>query len=417
MRFVHLDAYAGGSSSEREQAQERIPKEWETIKKDPNFPKFLFRGFSIQPLVIQALDTIIADVISHVLKDIDDSYALLARVKPDVVELRSTMSGQTHFVILAQVARALGIPSLEMQHGIEYYGPGSMDRRHSAEHMGVYGPLTQRELHTAEDSITTHVIGSPRFDIYASISETDRTTQTTLHTGITVLCIAPPITPSVIDTFDIEEYFSSIAQAVRKIQNVSVIIKFRPGPYRQSFYETAVAHTFEGVPHRIAQYESLAELCPQADIAVSNYSTATLECPVWYPLIYFGVSPGFDLMADLYFAPHKQEGALMIVKTKEELACALGTLAKDPQAREQLSQAAASFLKKNTRLTAKPASVPRRSLSPSHLYRRDKGYYRPMRVIARLDIKGPNVVKTVRTEGLRVVGNPEVLAKNITMEA
>ncbi len=34
-----------------------------------------------------------------------------------------------------------------------------------------------------------------------------------------------------------------------------------------------------------------------------------------------------------------------------------------------------------------------------------------MRVIARLDIKGQNVVKTVRTEGLRVVGDPKVLAR------
>lgn len=34
-----------------------------------------------------------------------------------------------------------------------------------------------------------------------------------------------------------------------------------------------------------------------------------------------------------------------------------------------------------------------------------------MRVIARLDIKGPNVIKTISTEGLRVVGNPAELAK------
>lgn len=34
-----------------------------------------------------------------------------------------------------------------------------------------------------------------------------------------------------------------------------------------------------------------------------------------------------------------------------------------------------------------------------------------MRLIARLDIKGPNVIKTVRTEGLRVVGNPRELAE------
>ena len=34
-----------------------------------------------------------------------------------------------------------------------------------------------------------------------------------------------------------------------------------------------------------------------------------------------------------------------------------------------------------------------------------------IRIIARIDIKGPNVVKTVRTEGLRVVGEPVVLAQ------
>lgn len=39
-----------------------------------------------------------------------------------------------------------------------------------------------------------------------------------------------------------------------------------------------------------------------------------------------------------------------------------------------------------------------------------------MRLIARLDIKGPNVVKTVRTEGLRVVGDPKELAERYYSE-
>ncbi len=39
-----------------------------------------------------------------------------------------------------------------------------------------------------------------------------------------------------------------------------------------------------------------------------------------------------------------------------------------------------------------------------------------MRLITRLDIKGPNVVKTVRTEGLRVVGNPKELAERYYAE-
>lgn len=39
-----------------------------------------------------------------------------------------------------------------------------------------------------------------------------------------------------------------------------------------------------------------------------------------------------------------------------------------------------------------------------------------MRVIARLDIKGSNVVKTVHAEGLRVVGDPNVLAEHYYVE-
>ncbi len=39
-----------------------------------------------------------------------------------------------------------------------------------------------------------------------------------------------------------------------------------------------------------------------------------------------------------------------------------------------------------------------------------------MRVIARLDVKGPNTVKTVRTEGLRVVGAPKELAERYYQE-
>ncbi len=39
-----------------------------------------------------------------------------------------------------------------------------------------------------------------------------------------------------------------------------------------------------------------------------------------------------------------------------------------------------------------------------------------LRLIARLDIKGPNVVKGICFEGLRVVGNPETLAKKYAQE-
>ena len=39
-----------------------------------------------------------------------------------------------------------------------------------------------------------------------------------------------------------------------------------------------------------------------------------------------------------------------------------------------------------------------------------------MRVIARLDIKNENVIKGINFEGLRKVGQPIEMAKNITMK-
>lgn len=36
-----------------------------------------------------------------------------------------------------------------------------------------------------------------------------------------------------------------------------------------------------------------------------------------------------------------------------------------------------------------------------------------IRLIARLDVKGPNLVKGIQLEGLRRIGNPNAYAKNI----
>ena len=37
---------------------------------------------------------------------------------------------------------------------------------------------------------------------------------------------------------------------------------------------------------------------------------------------------------------------------------------------------------------------------------------RNIRVIARLDVKGPDVINTIQLEGLRTVGSPNTLAKD-----
>lgn len=348
MRFMHIDSFAVGASTEREHVVASISQGWDSIQATRSLPPCTLREVSLQQLILRALDHVVSHATSTVVPEIDAAYVMMQRLRPDIVELRSTMSVQPHFVILAQVARALGIPSLEMQHGLEYYGPGSMDRRHSAEHMGVYGPLTERELATAGDGITTHVVGSPRFDVYATLPK-DVRTHDTPHAGVVVLCIAPPVAPGLAtDTYDIETYFAAVAKALEGLSRVSIIIKLRPGRTKQHLYESVIERVFRDVPHRIAQLEPLSQLYPEADLVVSCYSTSVLEAlQCGTPLIYLGLSAGYALMGKHHFMQYEHAGALAIATTGEELIQVLGSLVKDAAARERMSQAAVAFLDAN----------------------------------------------------------------------
>ncbi len=346
MRFLHISAFCAAATA-RKAAQERIAREWRSVTEKGDAGRFMFRGVSLQPLVFRALDGIVEEVTAKILKDIDDTHAMLEKLKPGIVALRSTVSAQTHFVILAHVARAQGIPSVEMQHGLEYYGPGSVSKRHRAEFTAVYGPLTKKQMQEAGDTQTTPVvIGSPRFDAYAAAREAP--VGRARESGVSILCIAPAIDPGgdSPDSYDALDYYSAIASAVKKIPDVSVVIKFRPGPDRDPFVRAILASLFEGVPYAIAQREPLSELYPRSDIVVSCYSTAAIEAlQCGKPLIYLGLSPVQALMGKHHFSYYVQQGAMHIADTKEALAEIVRTLSGSPDARKDLSRRALQFLK------------------------------------------------------------------------
>ena len=342
MRFLHSKTFRG-AVTERNVAQKHITQEWNAIAEAGDTSQYLFKDISVHPLIFRALDSIVEEVKHKILKDIDDTYVTLQALQPDMVILRSTVSTQTHFTILAYVAKAQGIPSIEMQHGLEYYGPGSVSKRHRAEFTGVYGPLTKKQMQEVHDVYTTPVIiGSPRFDAYArSKAKTDRV-------GVSILCIAPAIDPGgdSPDTYDAEDYYSAIASAVKKIPNASVIVKFRPGPDRDQFVRTMLESLFEGIPYTIAQTEPLSVLYPRADIVVSCYSTAAIEAlQCGKPLIYLGLSPVQALMGEHHFSYYAQEHAMYVANSNEVFTNLMVELAASLEARYELGQRALQFLK------------------------------------------------------------------------
>ena len=346
MRFLHSDSFVSRDRAQHKDARLLFEREWCSLQESGAVSGTQFKGISLNPLFSKALNTCITDALTKTLDVIDSMHALLASYKPDIVLLRiSTSPNQAHFPVLAQVARAQGIPSIEIQHGLGYYGPGSIDLRHLAEYTGVYGALTAREMKQVGDDYTTPVIiGSPRFDIYDPIlrASGERDAKGT----VSVVVIAPSPCIGIWDTYDVEEYFQAIASALKKVKNATTTIKLRSGSLIPLSYKDIIANAFAGVPHHIVSDEPLAEVYKKADIVISGYSTAALEALLCgKPLIYFGLSSGERMMGLHHFSLYVQRKAMRIATTKEHLDVALAELVADPQKRAELENGAKAFMK------------------------------------------------------------------------
>lgn len=343
MQFVHSENFLsrGMRARARERARELV-QEWSDMRSSIA-PVFICRGYSLDPLLLRALDDIVRSF-EKTMCEIEGTYALYEHLHPDVVVLRASVSGQTHFSVLPLVAKEYDIPSLELQHGLEYLGPGSLSREHAAKYMAVYGPLIKKELLSigyAPERVRE--IGSPRFDTHRASVTTGASRK------FTVLCIAPDIRPfEMYDSYSAEDYFTAIARAVEAIPNAQVIIKLRAGPTGGGLLRTIIANAFSRVPHATAQSESLPDLFARADVVVSCYSTAILEAlQCGMPVIIPALNPVDRAVVDSHFPPYRDAHALRIAYFHQELADALTELAVYPDARNRMREEAQEFLTKN----------------------------------------------------------------------
>lgn len=345
MRFVHSEDFVSRRMRKRaqESAQE-FAREWDTLRSDID-PVFMFRGYSFDALLVQAVDDIVRGF-GKLLREIEGTYALYEHFKPDVVLLRASVSGQTHFSILPLVARETHIPSLELQHGLEYLGPGSWSREHAAEHIASYGPLVKEELVSAGHAPEhVHEIGSPRFDAFSRIP----TVEGNGGRPLMVLCISPDIRVfEIYDSYSAEDYFTTVAAAIEALGDVRTIIKFRPGSSDEDPLRLIAAKAFSRVPYVAASSEPLSGLFDQADIVVSCYSTVVLEAlqrgiPVVIPSLNFVDAA----VVRFHFSRYVDAGVLRIASTQEELAASLAELEANPALRSDMGKRARVFIDRN----------------------------------------------------------------------
>jgi hypothetical protein len=350
MRFIHVQSFVSGTERKASQAQVhafslqmgKIQSENVILKEAE------FRGHSLSSVLSVAIQNLLERGGARAINLTNGSYALCEQMRPDVVLVRASLSTQMHFPILCHVARALEVPSLEVQHGLLYLGPGTFINRPAVQYMATYGPLTSEGFKKfGYTDKTLFNIGSPRFDAYQTIHD-KKPILSPDERRFTIAAIVPEVLPqSWSDSYEIVDYLSGLASAVANIPNALVILKLRPDPHNEEFYRSAIAQTFSSVPHKIAQYEPLVEVFAESDAIVAIYSTTVLEALIsGRPTIYNG-SLEFHKALGRDLAGYADAGALVMANTREELTRALESLVRNPQIRKSLVEKADNFMAQN----------------------------------------------------------------------
>ena len=288
---------------------------------------------------------IIYSAVPATTRDIEGTYAMFARLTPDVVELRASVSGQRHFAVLPLVARELDIPAFEMQHGGEYLGPGSPTQQHPAYFFAAYGKLVCEEFRTLGYEEGRFLpVGSPRFDAY--VHAIPKATARGEKSNIVILSNTP--TTSVGErygTYSIEEYFHALGRAVRDVQNVHLMIASRSSA-RNIFLNDARERGLRGILYEHAGTTPLPQLFAKTDIFICSHSTVVYEALLYrLPVVIASFAPVEKMMTDFHFSRFKEAGALAIAHTPDELREIVRKLTVDAGARERMSAAAEAFMR------------------------------------------------------------------------
>lgn len=350
MRFIHIEQFL--SNRARKEAlryAQECREKWLSVRTEALTPiDCMFCGVSLAPLCELIITRLIERALPRVVCDISGTYAMYERLSPDAVLLRASVSEQIHFIILPLVAREVGIPALEMQHGGEYLGPGSATRRHAAYYLAEYGRLVCDEfsdLGYAQERL--FAIGSPRFDTYVRNATKASVRQT--RKNLTILSNTPTMgIGGRYGAYSFEEYFKALGDAVRKIPKAHLLIASRSASINSIFSEEARTRGLESVDYKNVGNAPLLGLFKQADIFVCSYSTVVYEALLCrLPIIIVSFAPVEKMATDFHFSRFQEAGALRIAHSPEELSDILRKLSSDPEARVSMSEAGWEFMQKN----------------------------------------------------------------------
>lgn len=337
VHLVSIEGYAPwGTAAAAKRRGDEYCTAWESSRSG-NTPLVEARWGTVplEPLLAAAVRRIVLRGGVRAVHTIESACAMMKRVRPHAVVVRASASQQIHFSVLCLVAKDLGIPSVEIQHGVQYVGPGSFTTRHTAEYMALYGKAAREQLLTlAYDNAKLLEAGSPRFDIYR------RHTRISPQEPFTIVCVAPPLATGFYDdTYEVADYFTHLAAALARVKG-QVVIKLRPGAPYKEFFMQAIVSAFGRRPVEVTDSVPLAVLFARAGMVVSPFSTALLESLLMGCPTVFAAHPEPHAVFGEEFVRHAEAGALALARTPAELVAQTERIANDPAYRESLCRRA-----------------------------------------------------------------------------
>lgn len=349
MQFVHsLDFTTAVTHRMARREAARFKQEWEQMSASYTIlTQARFKEYDLSPVLSSVMNHVL-HTSERAVKELEGTWNMLESLRPDVVLVRAGSSGQIHFAILCEVARKLHIPSLEIQHGIFSTFSGDFTSDPSSEYIAGYGPLVREELTKKQFAprSTFLDIGSPHFDVYRDTQKIRRYKEDG-HFHIAFVC--PPFIPGGWnDSYDVVDYFETVAEATKHIPNVHVTVKLRANPLNESFFCSASERIFSEVPHTIETSKPLSEILPQSDAVISFHSTAFIEALlVEKPLIIAATLSLYIALAEADLEVYENEKTLIVARSSEELKQELSLLAENVSEYQTFSTREHDFMQKH----------------------------------------------------------------------
>lgn len=357
IRFNHPSDYSTYAIKRRAMGKRRYyERMWREISAHPDFSgQCIWHGIHFWELVRPAYSYLVTSFSAEVVEMLEATERLFKKQKIQAVILRASASGQIHFATLGLVAHSMGIPAIELQHGLECYKEFSLSVHKNADIIASYGPLIKKELENV-NGVDMRVlnIGSPRFDQYrnekvgeeAKCKLLEKMNLDARHT-ILLYVATDIVLGQTHDTYSMLRLFKNIAAVTDSIDGLQIIMKIRPGPATENFFKQSLKEVF-GLRCHIAQYENLHELISISSVVASSFSTVALETMIAEkPIILVGLDENDRMLMESHFLPYEQAQALCIARTQEEFIQQVRAIIKDPDEAKTLVRNANTFLEDN----------------------------------------------------------------------